>query len=191
MFSGIIQELGEVVACTRRSQLMQVQVRSKKVAAASNIGDSVAVNGVCFTVTGVYQDGFSFDIVPETVRVSNVGQLRVKDKVNLEPALRVGDSVSGHFVSGHIDTTGRIRARRTMGNWGYLDIVIPIAFRRYVVPKGSIAIDGISLTIAQIQANLLRVNIIPHTLTVTTLGFKSTSSLVNIEFDMLAKRSSM
>jgi len=188
MFTGIIEELGQVKDILRRGSLALITIRTKEALEGVKIGDSISVNGACLTM--VKKDGlsFSFEAMPETLKITNLGSLRISDKVNLERSLRIGDRLSGHFVTGHVDSIGVIRKKGyTRGNLCF-EIAVPQEFLKYVLPKGSIAVDGISLTISGKKSNTFSVYIIAHTLDNTTLGFKGPSDKVNIEFDILAKK---
>jgi riboflavin synthase len=187
MFSGIIEELGELKNISRRGNNALFKIRANKVLEDVGIGDSISVNGACLTIISKESDALSFEVMPLTVKVTNLGLLRVKDKVNLERALRIGDRLSGHFVTGHVDCTGVIRRKNyTAGNLCF-EIAIPAKFMHYVLPKGSIAVDGISLTIVNRKSDAFSVYVLPHTLNNTTLKFKAPSDKVNIEFDILGK----
>lgn len=165
----------------------RLQVRARLAAEGTIAGDSVAVNGVCLTVTGNNRGLLEFDVMPETLKISNLGKLKTGEKVNLERALRSDSRISGHFVSGHVDTCAAIRAKGyRSGNLAF-SIVLPERFRRNIFPKGSIAIDGISLTVAEVKASVFSVFVIPYTAQHTTLGLKGPGQTVNLEFDMLAK----
>ena len=188
MFTGIIEELGEVKRVSRRGNITLIEVSALKITEGVKIGDSVSVNGVCQTIVKVSKDSFSFEAMPETLKITNLGILRINEKVNLERSLKVGDRVSGHFVLGHIDCLGIIRRKAIVSGNLAFEITIPVGFIKYCLPKGSVAIDGISLTIQEKRANFFSVYIIPHTLKNTTLSFKGPSDKVNVEFDMLAKR---
>jgi len=191
MFSGIVEELGTVRSLKRSASRMSVGIQAKETLADTRVGDSIAVNGVCLTVVSLTDQGFVFDVIPETCQRTNLGLLRVGEKVNLERSLKFGDRVSGHLVSGHVDCLGLIRAKlMRAGNLAF-DIVIPRGLGRYCLPKGSISLDGISLTLARIRADLVSVYVIPHTLKNTTLGFKGPSYRLNVEFDILAKKSAV
>ena len=188
MFSGIIEELGELKNISRRGNLTLFKIQADKACFDTKAGESISVNGVCLTVIKNEDKFLSFEVMPETLKITNLGYLRVKDKVNLERALKLGDRVSGHFVSGHIDCMGLIRNKNYISGNLSFEIAAPVQFMRYCLPKGSIAVDGISLTIADKKSTTLRVYIIPHTLKNTTLGFKGPSDKVNLEFDILAKK---
>jgi riboflavin synthase len=188
MFSGIIEELGELKRISKRGSLTLFEVRAKKVLEDTKIGDSISLNGACLTVIKKESGTLVFEAMPETTKITNLGLLRISDKVNLERSLKVGDRVSGHFVMGHADCMGVIRRKNySEGNLCF-EIAVPIKLLKYILPKGSVAVDGISLTIAEKKSNAFTVYIIPHTLRNTTLGFKGPSDKVNIEFDLLAKR---
>lgn len=188
MFTGIIEELGEVKRISRQVKFTCLVIKAKKVPEDTRIGDSICVNGVCLTVIKKEKDILSFEVMPESLKVTNLGSLKIKDRVNLERALRIGDRLSGHFVSGHVDCIGIIRKKRYINNNLCFEITTPDKFTGYILPKGSIAVDGISLTIADKKFNTFSVYIIPHTFKNTTLGFKGPSDKVNIEFDILTKK---
>jgi len=187
MFTGIIEELGQVNKISRQKNNTLFEINTAKVSEDTKIGDSISVNGVCLTVIKKEPDSLTFEVIPETLKVSNLGNLRIKDLVNLERSLKVGDRLSGHFVNGHIDCVGIIRKKNYRDNNLCFEIAIPTEFIKYCIPKGSVAIDGISLTLVNKRSNTFTIYIIPHTLKNTTLGFKGPSDKVNIEFDILAK----
>jgi len=188
MFSGIIEELGAVRRISRRGSNFLFEIKAAKILEGIKIGDSISVNGTCTTVVKVNPDSFVFEAMPETVKVTNLGSLRIQDKVNLERALKIGDRISGHFISGHIDCLGLIRKKNYVGGNLCFQIAVPLGFMKYCVPKGSVAVDGISLTLVEKRSNTFTVYIIPHTLKYTTLGFKGPSDKVNVEFDILVKK---
>lgn len=188
MFSGIIEELGQVSRISKRGNNGLLQIKAGKTLDGVKIGDSISVNGACLTVVEKNRDCLSFEVMPETLKITNLGLLRISEKVNLERSLKIGDRLSGHFVSGHIDCMGVIRHKAHKNNNLCFDIAVPVEFMKYCLPKGSIAVDGASLTLVSKKSNTFVVYIIPHTFKNTTLGFKGTSERVNIEFDMLAKR---
>jgi riboflavin synthase len=182
VFTGIIEELGTVEAGDRFS------IRCSVVLSDLTPGASVSVNGVCLTAVDIRTDGFSADLAPETLQRSNLGDLRPGDRVNLERPLMLQTRLSGHIVQGHVDGTGVLEALRELGdgNWE-LEVRVPRDLDRFLVYKGSIAIDGISLTIASVSGGLVRVAIIPHTYEVTNIGSRKVGDRVNIECDVLAK----
>jgi riboflavin synthase len=183
MFTGIIEELGTVVTPGAR-----LSIQCSTVMSDLTEGASVAVNGVCLTAVGLRGDGFSADLAPETLRRSNLGDLRAGSRVNLERPLLPTSRLSGHIVQGHVDGTGEFLGLEALGedNW-WLRIRVPAELDRYLVFKGSISIDGISLTIAALEAGVLSVTIIPHTYRNTTLAGYRPGSWVNLECDVLAK----
>ena len=188
MFTGIIETIGEVVSLDQTAEGGRLMV---KVPFANELvlGESVAVNGCCLTVTAVDSSAnkVSFDLLGETLRVTNLGLLVPGDRVNLERAVRVGDRMSGHFVQGHVDCVTAIRAIEQRGEDRRIEVVLPKAQAKYVVHRGSIAIDGISLTVAELGEDSFSVWIIPHTFAMTNLGGRSVSEMVNLEFDVIAK----
>lgn len=188
MFSGIIEELGVVKIISRQGSNCLFEIKTVKALEGTKIGESISVNGVCATVIKITPDSFAFEAMPETTRITNLGNLKVQDRVNLERSLRVGDRISGHFVTGHVDCLGIIRKKSYVNGNLCVQIAVPLSFMKYCIPKGSIAIDGISLTLVEGRGNLFTVYIIPHTLGNTTLGFKGPSDRVNIEFDVLVKK---
>lgn len=190
MFTGIIEELGKVKRIAQIGAMKFLEITADKTLQDTKIGESIAVNGVCLTVVSLKDNSFSFEVMPETFKGTNLGLLKIGEQVNLERSLKVGDRVSGHFISGHIDCLGLVR-RKSLRN-GNLEfaVAVPPLFMKYCLSKGSISLDGISLTIADKRANIISVYIIPHTLKNTTLSFKGPSDKLNVEFDILAKKNS-
>lgn len=188
MFSGIIEERGEVKGISRRGSIVHFEIKADRVLKDTEIGDSIAVNGVCLTVIKKTKDTLCFEVMPETITLTNLGSLRIQDRVNLERSLKIGDRISGHFVLGHIDCLGIIRHKRHVRGNVSFEVALPQKYMSYVLPKGSIALDGISLTVVDKTANVISVYVIPHTLSNTTLGFKGSSDKLNVEFDILTKR---
>ncbi len=184
MFTGIIEEKGTVRRLTGGGVL---ELEAETVLEGTSVGDSISVSGVCLTVVELRGDGFSADVMPETLRRSTLGALVPGAKVNLERALRVGDRMGGHIVNGHIDGVGTVNRRRTESKAVLFDISAPEGTGRYVVPKGSVAIDGISLTVVDTGGDGLIVSIVPHTLEETTLGDAGPGTRVNVEVDIIAK----
>ncbi|MGD0336455.1 MAG: riboflavin synthase [Candidatus Omnitrophota bacterium] len=188
MFTGIIEELGEIKSISRRGNIALLEIGVNKVLADTKIGDSISVNGTCLTVVSKENSCLVFEAMPETMKVTNLGLVRTGEKVNLERSLRMSDRVSGHFVTGHIDCLGIVRKKiYKEGNLAF-EIAVPAQFFQYILPKGSIAVDGISLTVMEKKSNIFTVYVIPHTLINTTFNFKGPSDKVNVEFDILAKR---
>ncbi|MFH0912704.1 MAG: riboflavin synthase [Candidatus Omnitrophota bacterium] len=188
MFSGIVEELGELRKISKRSNVTLFQIYAEKILEDIRMGDSISVNGTCLTVINKESGSVGFEVMSWTLKMTNLGGIRIKDKVNLERALKVGDRLSGHFVTGHIDCIGTIRQKKYINDNLCFEITVPLKSMHYILPRGSIAIDGISLTIVEKRSNTFTVYIIPHTLKNTTLGFKGPSDQVNIEFDILTKR---
>jgi len=188
MFTGIIEELGVVDAVQSRAAGARLKVRCATVMSDMTEGASIAVNGVCLTAVDLRPDSFSADLAPETLRRSNLGDLRPGSRVNLERPLSPTGRLSGHIVQGHVDGTGEFLGLEELGdqNW-WLRIRVPAELDPFLVFKGSIAIDGISLTIAALEADVLSVTIIPHTYRNTTLAGYRTGSRLNLECDVLAK----
>ncbi len=188
MFSGIVEELGRVKRISRKGNITLLEISAALSLTDAKIGESISVNGACLTVVEVKKDYCTFEAMPQTLKISNLGVLKIGDKVNLERSLKVGDRISGHFVLGHVDCLGIIRKKGYVGGNLAFEIAIPAEFMKYCLNKGSIAVDGISLTIADKKSNTFSVYIIPHTLNNTTLGFKGPSDKVNLAFDLLAKK---
>lgn len=191
MFTGIIEELGTVKRISRSGNIILLEISAHKIAGSVKIGDSVSVNGVCLTAVKSLNNLISFEVMAETFKITNLGSLRVNEKVNLENSLKIGDKVSGHFVLGHVDCQGAIRNKGIRSGNMVFEIAMPQEFSKYLLPKGSVAVDGISLTIQERKTSSFSVYIIPHTLKNTTLDFKGPSSKVNLEFDLLAKKESV
>ena len=187
MFAGIIKEVGRIKKISKRSDLWEVGLISEKVYSQVAEGGSVSVNGVCLTVTRKERNLLYFDVTLATLNISNLKYLKIGDYVNLEPSLSLGDKLEGHFVLGHIDTTAKIKKFTKIKNTASLEIEAPSGFKKYLIPKGSIAVEGISLTIAEVKNNSFKVNIIPYTLENTNLKYKKPGSFLNIEFDYLGK----
>ena len=187
MFTGIIKEIGRVHELSRAGKLYKLAIQSKYIFKSVDIGDSISANGVCLTVKEKKGDILSFDIVCETIRKTNLKALKTKDLVNLEDPLKAGEPFGGHFVLGHIDCVGEIKDARRIGDDIAMDIAIPEEHIDLIVEKGSIAIDGISLTIGRIRGNRFNIYLIPHTLGATTLGLKKRGDILNIEFDIIGK----
>ncbi|SJZ30862.1 riboflavin synthase [Selenihalanaerobacter shriftii] len=187
MFTGIVEELGEINSINRGSQSIELEIKAKNVLNDVQLGDSIATNGVCLTVTSFNKNRFTVDVMPETMRKSSLGELKVGEAVNLERALSLKDRLGGHLVSGHIDGTGEIKKKQREDNAILYNISLPIDLRQYVIPKGSIAIDGISLTIAELLDQEFVLSLIPHTAEMTTLGKKDIGDIVNLEVDLIGK----
>lgn len=187
VFTGIVEELGEVVALEELGDSARLTVRGPLVTAGAAAGDSIAINGVCLTVTDSSDGTFIADVMGETLSRSSLGALGRGSAVNLERPMPLGGRLGGHLVQGHVDGTGTITQRHPGERWDVMRISIPPPLARYVVEKGSIAVDGISLTISALGGDWIEVSLIPETLARTTLGRKQPGDVVNLEVDMIAK----
>ena len=187
MFTGIVEELGEVVAVDHRADSARLTVRAPDVTADAVDGASIAVNGVCLTVVDARNGAFSADVMRETLRRSSLGALTLGSRVNLERAVRVSDRLGGHIVQGHVDGVGTVTDRTAGDRWNVVRISLPSALRRYVVEKGSVAVDGVSLTVSRVGDGWFEVSLIPATLGMTTLGLRVPGDQVNLEVDVIAK----
>ena len=187
MFTGLVAELGTVQRLARQGSSYHLTVGAKKVLENLKIGDSVAVNGACLTVVRMDDSGFTADVMPETVRLTNIGSLQPGSKVNLERTLRLCDGLDGHIVSGHVEGLGTIYEQRPEGIAVVVTISTPPELLKYIIKKGSIAIDGISLTVTEVTDTSFSVSLIPHTAKETTLGLKKVGDSVNLETDILGK----
>lgn len=187
MFTGIVEEVGTVRSVVSGQISGELAVRASKVLSGTRVGDSIAVNGVCLTVTALLPDGFTADVMPETLRRSNLGKLRQGAKVNLERAMAADGRFGGHIVSGHIDGVGTITEQRREGNAVWVRVAASREILALIVEKGSICIDGISLTVAALDDDSFQVSIIPHTGSETTLLTKAVGDPVNLENDVVGK----
>ena len=187
MFTGLVREVGQVVWLRRADRVVQLLVKGPRTATRVRVGESVSVNGCCLTVTAQREGQFMFDLLTESLDRTNLGQLKPGHPVNLERALRVDGRLGGHFVQGHVDGTAQVVALEEKGPDLRIDIALPREFARYVVYKGSIAINGASLTVSAVNPADFSVWVIPHTLEHTNLGDLEAGNLVNFEFDILAK----
>lgn len=187
MFTGLIEEVGEVTSVTRKGNSAQITVNASKILKSTKIGDSISTNGVCLTVTEKTPNTFTVDVMPETMNRSNLKNFKYGSKVNLERALRVGDRLDGHMVSGHVDGLGKIANYRKEDNAVWITIEADKSLLKYIIEKGSIAIDGTSLTVAYVDDRSFKVSIIPHTGEATTLLDKKIGDEVNLECDMVVK----
>ena len=187
MFTGIVEELGEIVAIERGAESAVVRVRGPLVTGDATKGASIAVNGVCLTVVEHDRDTFSVDVMAETLSRSSLGSLEAGALVNLERAMTASARFGGHIVQGHVDGTARILARVPGDNWEVVQLTLPPELSRYVVEKGSITVDGVSLTVSEITDETFSVSLIPTTLGLTTLGHKGVGDTVNLEVDVIAK----
>lgn len=187
MFTGIVEELGTALAVEERGDSALLAIRAGPVSDGLRPGESIAVNGVCLTVVDVEDQGFTADVVKETLIRSNLGELSPGSRVNLERPLTLVDRLGGHLVQGHIDGTAEVLERVPGERWELVRILLPSDLARYVVEKGSIAVDGVSLTVVEVVEDAFTVSLIPTTLELTTLGRKDPGDTVNLEVDILAK----
>ncbi len=188
MFTGIIKARGTIAAIQRRGGDVRLTVRSSGLPWSDyELGESIAVNGVCLTAVAFHDDGFDTDVSVETLNVTGLGKLEVGSAVNLEPSISLGERLGGHLVSGHVDCTGTVAARAADARSIRLVIEIPTEYARYVAKKGSVCMDGVSLTINEVSANSFEVNIIPHTAEVTIIEHYKVGTVVNVEVDLLAR----
>lgn len=187
MFTGIIEEIGEVQAIQRGAKSARLTIKGAVVLQDAGIGDSIAVNGVCLTVTGISGQSFTADVMAESMRRTALGALTVGSRVNLERAMAANGRFGGHIVSGHIDGTGTIREMKREDNAVWVTVDADAGILRYIIEKGSIAIDGISLTVAYVDDTCFKVSLIPHTARETTLLSKAAGDRVNLENDVIGK----
>ena len=187
MFAGTIEELGRLVEVRPAPPGQRLVIEGQQVSQQTQIGDSIAVNGCCLTV--VQRDGsrLEFDVGPESLQRTNLGQLSPGSRVNLERSLVVGDRLGGHFVTGHVDAVGFVDQRIDENDWSTIWYRVPPQLTRQMASKGSVAVDGVSLTLVEVERDRFSVALIPHTLQVTTLGYKGPGDPVNLETDLLAK----
>ena len=187
MFTGIVRELGEVVEVAGGEAGLRLRIAASATARAAAVGDSVAVAGVCLTAEAVEGDELRFHAVRETLERTTLGRLSAGDAVNVEPALRAGEPLGGHIVQGHVDAVGAVRSVEPDGEGARVVIEAPAQVLRYCVEKGSITVDGVSLTVAALDGDAFTVALVPHTLAVTTLGRAAPRDRINLEVDVLAK----
>lgn len=187
MFTGIIEGLGTISGIRPAGQGRRLSVDADFTLDQTKIGDSIAVNGACLTVVSIRAKQFEVDLSPETLATSTFDRARRGDRVNLERALRLSDRIDGHLVSGHVDGVGSIKSKEKQGNVIRVTVTVPEALTRYMIRKGSVAVDGVSLTINACDTNSFAVSIIPHTADITTVGLKQKGEAVNIETDMIGK----
>jgi riboflavin synthase len=187
MFTGLIEALGEVAAVVAEPPGVRLVIRESRISAAAKIGDSIALNGCCLTVIAFDKVQLSFQAGEETLSRTNLGQLAAGDVVNMERSLRAGDAIGGHYVTGHIDAVATVEARQDEGDWCTMWLRAPAAQLLQMASKGSVAVDGVSLTLVEVKSDRFSVALIPHTLAVTTLGRRHVGDRVNLETDVLAK----
>jgi riboflavin synthase len=187
MFTGLVEETGEIRGRDLRPDGARIRILASATLEGARVGDSISVSGVCLTVTAMGAGEFSADLAAETLRRTTLGDLRPGDRVNLERPLRMDQRLGGHVVQGHVDGVGVVAEIAREGDGIWMDIEAPQALRRYIAEKGSIAVDGVSLTVARLADPRFSVALIPHTLAITTLGRRRTGDRVNLEVDILAK----
>ncbi|GMO00452.1 riboflavin synthase [Parageobacillus thermoglucosidasius] len=187
MFTGIIEEVGTIEQMRQSGEAIVMTIGAEKILEDIHLGDSIAVNGVCLTVTSFTQRSFTVDVMPETVKATSLRTLTRGSKVNLERAMPASGRFGGHFVSGHVDGVGEIIRKWPVANAVYYEIQIPKELRKYMILKGSVAVDGTSLTIFELTDDTFTISLIPHTRAATILGDKQTGDIVNIECDVIGK----
>ncbi len=188
MFTGIIKAKGTISAMDKRGGDVRLSIRSNALPWSEyELGESIAVNGVCLTAVALHADGFDTDVSVETLDVTGLGGLETGSSVNLEPSISLGERLGGHLVSGHVDCTGKVTSRSADARSIRLGFEIPAEYAKYVAKKGSVCVDGVSLTVNEVSGNTFEVNIIPHTAEVTIIGDYGQGSVVNIEVDLLAR----
>jgi riboflavin synthase len=187
LFTGLILGLGEVSAINKKNGGAVLVLKSAEIAKDAELGDSISINGTCLTVVEIKGETLAFDLSDETLSSTNLGRLQVRDRINLEPSLRPDSRMGGHFVTGHIDGVGKILSRRSEGDMVKIVISVDERIAGYLVEKGSVAVDGISLTVVDVFRDSFSLVIIPHTAKLTTIGFKPAGDTVNIEVDILGK----
>ena len=187
MFTGLVEETGKLIDKQKKGDGFQFTFTARKVTADLSIGSSISVNGVCLTVVKKKRNSFSVDAIEETLKKTNLGSLYIEDKVNLERPLKADERLGGHFVLGHVDTTGKIIKVQELSASHFVTISFPKRFAKYLIYVGSVAIDGVSMTVAELGEKTFSVGIIPHTWKETIFSTKAAGSIVNLEFDVLGK----
>jgi riboflavin synthase len=187
VFTGIVRELGTVASVVADGRGLRLEIEAPLTAAETAVGGSVAVNGCCLTATEISGGRLGFDAVAETLARTSIGSLGAGETVNLEPALRVGEALGGHFVQGHVDGVALVRSSEQEGEGLRLSVEVPAGLRRYIVEKGSVTLEGVSLTVAALDETGFEVALVPHTVSLTTLGAAGPGRSMNLEVDVLAK----
>ncbi|MCM3726902.1 riboflavin synthase [Neobacillus cucumis] len=187
MFTGIIEEIGKVAKIQRTANSYVLTIEAEKILQDIHLGDSIAVNGVCLTVTSILGKQFTVDVMPETVKATSLNNIKSGTKINLERAMAAGGRFGGHFVSGHADGTGVIKRKQALENAVYYEIEADPEVLRFVIVRGSIAVDGTSLTVFDVSDSSFTLSLIPHTLSETVIGLKEPGDIVNLECDMIGK----
>jgi riboflavin synthase len=187
MFTGLVRSLATVREIHPAGPGRRLVIHAREMSRDAKVGDSIAVNGACLTVVENADNSLTFEAGPETLARTNLGELTAGSRVNLEPSLRVGDPLGGHYVTGHVEAVGSLASRKDEGEWSTFWFQFPPELARYMVPKGSIAVDGVSLTLVEVERERFSVAVIPHTLGATTLGQLRAGDRVNLETDLLAR----
>jgi len=187
MFTGIIEEIGKVAKIQRTANSYVLTIEAEKILQDIHLGDSIAVNGVCLTVTSILGKQFTVDVMPETVKATSLNNIKSGTKINLERAMAAGGRFGGHFVSGHADGTGVIKRKQAFENAVYYEIEADPEVLRFVIVRGSVAVDGTSLTVFDVSESSFTLSLIPHTLSETVIGLKGPGDIVNLECDMIGK----
>jgi len=187
MFTGLVEETGKLINKQKTGGGYQLTITGRKVLNNLKLGSSISVNGVCLTVVNKKRNNFTVDTIEETLKKTNLGSLRIEEKVNLERPLKANERLGGHFVLGHIDTTGKVTKIKGLTNSHFMTISFPKKFKKYLIYVGSVAIDGVSMTVAELSENTFSIGIIPHTWKETIFSMKKIGSTVNLEFDVLGK----
>jgi riboflavin synthase len=187
MFTGLIEEKGKLINKIKTGEGLKLVLSANKVFDDLNIGSSISVNGVCLTVVELNKDSFAVDTIEETLKKTNLGRLNINDFVNLERPLKADARLGGHFVLGHVDTTGKVESVKELSNSHFMTISYPENFKNYLIYVGSVAIDGVSMTVAEVTNNSFSIGIIPHTWIETVFSNKKPGDTVNLEFDVLGK----
>ncbi|TWE08347.1 riboflavin synthase alpha chain [Neobacillus bataviensis] len=187
MFTGIIEEIGKVAKIQRTANSYVLTIEAEKILQDIHLGDSIAVNGVCLTVTSILGKQFTVDVMPETVKATSLNNIKSGTKINLERAMAAGGRFGGHFVSGHADGTGVIKRKQALENAVYYEIEADPEVLRFVIVRGSVAVDGTSLTVFDVSESSFTLSLIPHTLSETVIGLKGPGDIVNLECDMIGK----
>jgi len=187
MFTGIIEELGEVIGIEQQPDALRLTIKCKKVLEDLKRGDSIACSGTCLTAIEIDDHSFTADVMMESIKLTSLSEVKIGDPINLERAMNASTRYGGHVVQGHVDGVGEFVSREKSDNWDWVRIRIPKELLRYVVMKGSITFDGISLTVNEINDDVIGLSLIPETLAVTTLGRKEPGNKVNVEVDVMAK----
>ncbi|HVO72432.1 MAG TPA: riboflavin synthase [Ignavibacteriaceae bacterium] len=187
MFTGLVEETGELLKKIKTGEGYRLVIKASKVLDDMKIGSSISVNGCCLTVVNQEGSSFSLDVIEETLKKTNLGALNISGRVNLERPLKTDDRLGGHFVLGHVDTTGVVSEVKELSNSHFMKITFPEQFKRYLIYVGSVAIDGVSMTVAELKENCFSIGIIPHTWNETIFSDKRPGDTVNLEFDVLGK----